>query len=342
MSIRKGDKIIASSGGGGGTNVLVDNNTIVKNDSDVITTVGVQTKDGGIKYDWVGTLSEYNAGVKAGTIQDDWFCYITDDEEVAMHRYMGELVSSIMPIMDASGETPKSLHLLDGELISSSGMYKSFAEYLDKAIELFPSLDGTESEWQDFVAEFGEVPFFVVDKTNFTIRLPLIKNPIQGVTDLSILGNLLEVGCEKSSVLTSPIVQPAGCYYIVLSPNSASIDGLDDYVADIKEEILGKVEEIPRIIETYRDGYSWYRVYSDGWCEQGGLATTTISGDITITLLKPYKDLNYTISYTAQSENNEYAKVGTSDITVSGFTAYWNGDSTTSRGIYWHTMGYMA
>lgn len=37
---------------------------------------------------------------------------------------------------------------------------------------------------------------------------------------------------------------------------------------------------------------SWYRVYSDGWCEQGGV----ISGDGTTSLLKSFIDINYTIT----------------------------------------------
>jgi len=46
------------------------------------------------------------------------------------------------------------------------------------------------------------------------------------------------------------------------------------------------------VTETYQNGTSWYRVYSDGWCEQGGVANATYTGTV-IKLLKPYKDLDY-------------------------------------------------
>lgn len=42
------------------------------------------------------------------------------------------------------------------------------------------------------------------------------------------------------------------------------------------------------IVETYSNGASWYRVWSDGWCEQGG---TSISKNITF--LKAFTDTNY-------------------------------------------------
>lgn len=53
------------------------------------------------------------------------------------------------------------------------------------------------------------------------------------------------------------------------------------------------------IVETYRNGTKWYRVWSDGWLEQGG---RTKGNKVTITLLKPYSDDLYNI-YTTPSED---------------------------------------
>lgn len=52
----------------------------------------------------------------------------------------------------------------------------------------------------------------------------------------------------------------------------------------------GDLKEVVSIVETYKNGDSWYRVWSDGWVEQGGLkgANTT-----TIYFLKPFKDYSY-------------------------------------------------
>ena len=43
------------------------------------------------------------------------------------------------------------------------------------------------------------------------------------------------------------------------------------------------------VVSSYRNGNDWYRVWSDGWVEQGGLLTTTGSGK-TITLHKAMAD----------------------------------------------------
>jgi hypothetical protein len=45
-------------------------------------------------------------------------------------------------------------------------------------------------------------------------------------------------------------------------------------------------------VETYSNGTSWYRVYADGWCEQGGIMNGIDTGT-SLTLIKPYKDTNY-------------------------------------------------
>jgi hypothetical protein len=53
------------------------------------------------------------------------------------------------------------------------------------------------------------------------------------------------------------------------------------------------------LVETYNEGDSWYRIYSDGWCEQGGYWTGNISiaqGSeqmVTINLHKHYKTNTY-------------------------------------------------
>jgi hypothetical protein len=44
---------------------------------------------------------------------------------------------------------------------------------------------------------------------------------------------------------------------------------------------------------SYTSGDSWYRVYSDGWVEQGGSGSINEYATLAITLLKPMKNANY-------------------------------------------------
>ena len=62
------------------------------------------------------------------------------------------------------------------------------------------------------------------------------------------------------------------------------------------------VKFIP-VIETYVNGTSWYRIYADGWCEQGGRIAASSSTSQTNILLKTMIDTNYNINITAESSN---------------------------------------
>lgn len=50
----------------------------------------------------------------------------------------------------------------------------------------------------------------------------------------------------------------------------------------------------PHVTQTYTDSQtgSWYRIWSDGWCEQGGSLSTSDTS-ATLTLLQAYRDTHY-------------------------------------------------
>ena len=52
---------------------------------------------------------------------------------------------------------------------------------------------------------------------------------------------------------------------------------------------------IDYVVESYRDGTTWYRLYKSGWVEQGGRGTSSGVGFTTITLPKEMADTNYTL-----------------------------------------------
>lgn len=94
----------------------------------------------------------------------------------------------------------------------------------------------------------------------------------------------------------------------------------------------------PYITETYSSGTSWYRVWSDGWCEQGGYSKE----NTTIALLKEYSTNSYNISLTRTS-TEQYAFAPTvysqsTDSFVFQVTSDLAGDSY----AYWKTEGYIS
>lgn len=94
------------------------------------------------------------------------------------------------------------------------------------------------------------------------------------------------------------------------------------------------------LVQSYVNGTSGYRVYSDGWCEQWGKSNST-SGQETITLTKAYNSINFTVLATSYA----YNLYGTAQI-INNKTIW-----IESRGhdytvqpclVRWLTMGYIS
>lgn len=86
------------------------------------------------------------------------------------------------------------------------------------------------------------------------------------------------------------------------------------------------------VTETYKSGSNWYRVWSDGWIEQGGRG----GGDYSKTYLKAFSDTNYTLMLTSFSTDGSNDNCIAKSITKTGFTAF----VETNNSGFWYACGY--
>ena len=129
---------------------------------------------------------------------------------------------------------------------------------------------------------------------------------------------------------------------IVQNKNGVSFD-IDALVTDVN----GKADKDltnctrPYIVETYRNGSEWYRVCSDGWCEQGGLISK--SSQSSIDLLKNYPDTNYFIQCTGHDSAYNYVYISVYSKTTSGFTvSVVKGTNAATTTVCWEAKGYIS
>jgi hypothetical protein len=101
------------------------------------------------------------------------------------------------------------------------------------------------------------------------------------------------------------------------------------------------------IVKTYRNGYNWYRLWSDGWIEQGGKYEGSVSTlyNVPITLLIPFSDTYYNISISSSNLNDDkYGEHGENieNVTTTSFTYYYYTSSNIdgTAGFYWKACGY--
>lgn len=110
-------------------------------------------------------------------------------------------------------------------------------------------------------------------------------------------------------------------------------------------DFVSSLQEVHCVIETYVNDTSWYRVYDDGWCEQGGIVSSVdYYNPKTISFAKTFSDTNYCLSITCKTNSNQVVNANTtlqvynySDSQANVFNV-----STTSINAYWRACGYLA
>lgn len=114
------------------------------------------------------------------------------------------------------------------------------------------------------------------------------------------------------------------------------------------------------IVDEHYEDYRWYRVWSNGWCEQGGYThdenkhmlegTSRVSNyRLKVTLLKPYKSAKYMVFAKGQSLVDVacYNSIMFNTQTATGFECSMcyteaDGDSTFHYGrLYWEAKGFI-
>lgn len=138
---------------------------------------------------------------------------------------------------------------------------------------------------------------------------------------------------EIETTLESEIATKADKTYVdnnlALKANSA------DVTASLATKIC--------VIDTYSSGTSWYRSWSDGWIEQGGLISNWTG---TITFLKPFLNTNYSFNcnpvttQTGSGCNMPGESSSTPRTTTRIVLAYQSSGTTNNGGIYWRACGY--
>lgn len=190
-------------------------------------------------------------------------------------RNIGQIIQSTIPLTDAG------LHLLDGSLISGSGSYADFVDYIGDIYDASANYFCSEADWQASVTAYGVCGKFVYDSVNDTVRLPKL-------------------------------------------------------YADERY-----------LIKSYSSGTSWYRIYSDGWCEQGGVCNSHAynTSNQQVNFIKPYLDTNYEVLAVAGATTQQSWQIAvrvavktTTGLDIRGGT---NAESAYTGECSWYTAGYI-
>lgn len=91
------------------------------------------------------------------------------------------------------------------------------------------------------------------------------------------------------------------------------------------------------IIETWHSGSSWYRKYSDGWIEQGGVIEST-SRDYQVTFVKHFNAKVYFVVSVVHAQSNNGVGFNSLGNRITNTSFYF--DTANASGSTWYACGY--
>lgn len=283
-----------------------------------------------------------------------------------------------------------ALPLFTGELISNANnLYPQFYAWVLSHTELCK----TQAQYDTAISTYGECPYYVIDDTNKTLRLPKLSNFIKmanttdkitqkeaglpnitgeiggwdvqsgaygsGALAVESVGNFNDEGGRwqnnyaknfsfnasrsnsiygKSNTVTPAhtTLYPWVCAYNGAAP--ASVAQAAQFQAALTSKADADLANCtkPYITDTYSSGTAWYRVWSDGWCEQGD----TTQENVTITFLKEFSDTNYFISGITPILVGIYA-VTYDNKNTSSIILRVGDDTSGTAPVTWYACGYI-
>ena len=131
--------------------------------------------------------------------------------------------------------------------------------------------------------------------------------------------------------------------------SSSNVSNLQSYPFNSKLVSVVNHNSTAEVIESYSNGTSWYRIYSDGWCEQGGQTPNHVQTH-SITFIKPYIQIPTVSVAVVNSAYGNSCFISTNNTSTTGFNVFsgaW-GDDGVLRSAYsetqkcWKACGYIS
>ena len=157
----------------------------------------------------------------------------------------------------------------------------------------------------------------------------------------------IDASLSNSIYGNSTTVQPQSIkvlYYIVIATTTKTDIQVD--IDEVMTDLNGKVSTADLatchvVVETYVNGTSWYRVYDDGWCEQGGHIEESSINVVNISFLKAYISIPTLLTSVNSTARTSYLDNGIDifNLTTTGFTKQYTVNVGT--GWAWQACGYI-
>ena len=243
-----------------------------------------------------------------------------------------------------------------------TGLRDSVGNYVEAGL---PNITGTLVAWNDVgIFSRSQVGAFENDTSGNTNRWPTSNTSSDSTRKVSFDASKSNSIYGNSTTVQPPATQMYLYFYVGNFSQSATEQtaGLNASLFNGKADTdLTNIDNtnnvastalntagIRTVIETYQNGTDWYRIYSDGWCEQGGKTGIFATSLQTFTLLKQYKDTNYSVVFGTYHNQGATSTWNASDNKmpiisvqyVGSFNAWCRFEG--KCGAFWEASGYIS
>lgn len=270
-------------------------------------------------YDIIGENNEFKEEVRTD------FATLDQELDTAFEAFKGEVVDLVEEVQDAAdkiNQLETAVEEAKQAAVQASASEGQAETAASMAMHQAEAAEAAATEAQAAAAE-------AVDKYNETIN-SVTTTGQQQVTNVQSAGQAQIADIEATGINTRATVD---------------LDNLSTAGNNRFDEKVNKSDmvEVPTIVEVSDPSLmpSWYRVYSDGWCEQGGKAALPNAGPNTITLIKPFIDTKYTVIATSSARID--VACGCADLTTTSFSCgvAHPGSSWLTGACCWQAKGYI-
>lgn len=133
--------------------------------------------------------------------------------------------------------------------------------------------------------------------------------------------------CIQANGASSTVVAPDSNteYWQRIDNFVRSVNGVN---ADTSGNVTLDISSGATVVETYVNDSDWYRIWSDGWLEQGGtsgdataIGTSSNGKDSTVTFLKPFKNAKYSLVATNGGTDANVVRITNDTVAIKDKTA---------------------
>jgi hypothetical protein len=268
------------------------------------------------------------------------------------------LISSKANLSEMTTALASKIDIINGKGLSTNDLTNALKSNYDTAYA--DSHIHSNKNLLDSLISSGDGTSYLANNGNYkkvNINIPIgICSTITGTTEKAVIldgftlvtGATIQVKFTNANTATVPtlnvnstgakaIYNEAGTAVSVNNPAYFPAGSTVEFIYNGTYWIFKK-----RVVENYVNGTSWYRVYADGWIEQGGRITVGASSGA-VTLLKPYSNTNFTLitQYFYYDIGVGYYSNCQVVYPTSSSTFGWCSDSNAStHNISWQTCGY--